>query len=104
MINLKNYCHSLHDGEISVFAAYFQLKENRNNEIIAIIDEANARKIAERLGINLGGTLTLIKIMVKQRLLNKEQAAKLIDKLPETGFHISKFLINQAKKSIILDC
>ena len=56
---------------------------------IAIIDESYARNIAKSSGIERRGSIYVILKMVKNKLINKEEAVFCLNKIIDLGFYLS---------------
>ena len=93
---------SLGDGELSVLSAYLEIKNylKQDEEAIAIIDEKLARKRAKELNVKIGGTLFIIISLVRESFLGKDQAIRLLQKLPNIGFYINSHLLQELKNKI----
>jgi len=93
---------SLGNGELSVLSAYLEIKNylKQDEEAIAIIDEKLARKKARELNVKFRGTLFIIVSLVRESFLDKDQAIRLLQKLPNIGFYINDHLLQELKNKI----
>jgi len=57
------------------------------------LDDSRAIRVAEVLGVNHIGTLGILLLAVRKRLVGKEQARKSVLSLPGRGFYISHDLL-----------
>ena len=73
----------IHSGEIEVLALAMELQG------IAIIDEKNARKIAEAMGITVHGTMYLFIILYRHRIISKDELVAIFDELVSHGWRVS---------------
>lgn len=71
-------------GEIAVL----KLAEAYPNSLI-LMDDASARKIAENLGYNVKGTLYVILLAVRRKIISKKIAREIINRLVSSGFRMS---------------
>ncbi len=62
---------------------------------IAIIDESYARNIAKSSGIKSRGSLYIILIMVKNRLITKGEAISYLNSIIDLGFYLSNSKYNE---------
>ena len=62
---------------------------------ILIVDDYVARQIAKNLGLKVIGTLGLLLIFLKKRLINYEKFKNLLNELIENNFRISIELYNE---------
>ena len=94
---IKTAFQNLSGGELESIA----LSKYKNLPLL--LDDSEARRIAETLQINVHGTLFVILKAFENKLIDKEEAIKLIDKLIGEGFRISvelySQLINELKSS-----
>lgn len=65
-----------------------------------IIDDKLARKRAKSMGLNVIGTLRVLRLMYDAQLIDKSQLLKSLEKLKETGFRISNKLLQKTAKQI----
>ncbi|MBU7014578.1 MAG: DUF3368 domain-containing protein [Theionarchaea archaeon] len=82
MKTLKRLEAGLHEGELEVLA----LAKSRNG--IAILDESIARDTATILGIEVHGTLFLVFLMVKWKILKREKARDKVNSMIKKGFRL----------------
>jgi predicted nucleic acid-binding protein len=71
-------------GEAETICLTLQEKEE-----FALIDEKTARKIAKLYGINSLGSLGILIIAFKKKLLNEKEIKEILDKILNTNFRIS---------------
>lgn len=62
--------------------------------VIAISDDKRARKVCEEAGIECMGTLGLIELMKKKRIITKEKAMATVRDIEKTSLYVTKYLIN----------
>ena len=74
---------SIGKGEKEAISLAFKYK------CILILDDDNARKFAELLGIEVHGTLYCIYLAYKKEIIKKEQVKDMVKKLIDNGFYIS---------------
>ena len=67
---------------------------------VILVDDKKARKIAQQGGTEVIGTLGLLMMAVKEGVLPKEEAVKVIDLLVKKEFRLSESLIQKAIKMI----
>lgn len=61
-----------------------------------LIDDKKARKIARQAGFEVVGTLGILVMAVKEKILPKEEAVKIVELLVESDFRLSETVIQQA--------
>jgi len=97
--------HGLGLGELSVLAvATFLIQQETQSSVITIIDDKRGRRAAEELGLKRHGTLWMIIQLKKHGIINKEEAIKIVGKLPYQGFHLNGETLKQAIREIRSDC
>src|SRR3989344_1931333 len=69
-------------------SAVINLAKETNADLI-LIDDASARTIAESIGLNVKGTLYVILLAFKNKIINKKEAKSLVDELVFSEFRIS---------------
>lgn len=74
---------NLGDGEIESIV----ISEEKNLQLL--LDDSSARRVAESFKINAHGTLFVLLRAFENKLIGKEEAIRLINKLVEEGFRIS---------------
>ncbi|MBU6998366.1 MAG: DUF3368 domain-containing protein [Theionarchaea archaeon] len=79
---LKSIEAGLHEGELEVLT----LAKCRNG--IAILDESIARDTATILGIEVHGTSFLIFLMVRRKILEREEARDKVNSMIRKGFRL----------------
>ena len=77
-------------GEAEVIALTIETKAN-----YVILDDKIARKTAKEKGLNVIGTLRVLKILQDKGVISKETLIGLIKKLKEHGFRISDIVIRR---------
>jgi len=65
-----------------------------------VMDDRLARRRAKSMGLNVIGTLRVLRLMHDAKLIDKSQLLKALEKLKETGFRISDQVINKAVRKI----
>ena len=60
-----------------------------------VLDDKLARRRAESMGLNVIGTLRVLRLMYDVGVINKEAFVEALKKLRETGFRISNKVINK---------
>jgi predicted nucleic acid-binding protein len=75
-------------GESSCIA----LAQNEDNPLL-IIDDRKARRIAEEIGIECTGSLGVLLIAKREKVISKVKP--LLDKIKKTNFRITEELVNE---------
>lgn len=70
------------------------------NADYAVIDDKIARRRAKSMGLNVIGTLRVLRLMYDVKLIDKKDVLKALEKLKETGFRISDKVINKTLKQL----
>ena len=65
-----------------------------------MFDDKPARRKAEAMGLNVIGTLRILRMMFDAKLISKEEIIKALTKLMETGFRIGEEVINKVTKEL----
>jgi len=65
-----------------------------------VIDDRLARWRAESMGLNVIGTLRVLRLMYDAKLIDKREIRKALEKLKEIGFRISDEVINKALRPL----
>lgn len=65
-----------------------------------VIDDRLARRRAKNLGLNVIGTLRILRMMFDNGLINKKELLNAIEKLKETSFRISNKVVNKLLKEL----
>jgi predicted nucleic acid-binding protein len=65
------------------------------NASYLLMDEAKGRKVAQKMGIQIMGTIGMLMIAYKEKLLSKEEIISCIHILKNSGRHISEKLYEQ---------
>jgi predicted nucleic acid-binding protein len=101
---LKHRYHSLGDGEIGVLATALTLRKHSSTSVIAVLDDAQARNTAKKLGLKVHGTLWILVQLKKHQAINREVAIKAIKELPNRGFYIVNEKLWEIIKEVEKDC
>lgn len=67
---------------------------------LLLMDEVKGRQVAKQMGIPLMGTIGLLLVGYKERILTRQQIFECIDILKKSGRHISESLYQQLLKKI----
>jgi len=73
------------------------LAVEENAEYI-VMDDRLARRRAKNLGLNVIGTLRILRMMLDNGLIDKREILNAIEKLRETGFRINNKVVNKLLK------
>lgn len=73
------------------------LAVEENAEYI-VMDDRLARRRAKNLGLNVIGTLRILRMISDNRLIDKRELRNAIEKLKETGFRINNKVVNKLLK------
>jgi len=65
-----------------------------------VIDDKLARRRAKSMGLNVIGTLRVLRLMHDAKLINKRQLLRSLERLREIGFRISDEVINKTLKEM----
>lgn len=65
-----------------------------------VLDDMVARRRAKSMGLNVIGTLRVLRLMYDAKLIDKSQILKALQKLKETGFRISDEIVNKASREL----
>ncbi|KPV61426.1 MAG: hypothetical protein AOA65_2242 [Candidatus Bathyarchaeota archaeon BA1] len=65
-----------------------------------VIDDKLARRKAEFMGLNVIGTLRVLRLMYDAKLIDKREILKALEKLKEIGFRISDEVIDKALREL----
>jgi len=60
-----------------------------------VIDDKLARRRAKSMGLNGIGTLRVLRLMYDEKLIDKREILKALEKIKEIGFRISDEVINK---------
>jgi len=82
----------LGSGEASLFLT--------GKEDVLVVDELNARKLAESEGRAFTGLLGLILAAVEERILDRERALSMVDRLSDSSFRMSAQLYREMVRRI----
>lgn len=89
---LKIRYPNLHEGELSVIALGLSCK-NSSRDYICVLDEKNARKVAQRLKLNLTGSIGLIKLIKDQNNWTENYLEGIITDIKNSPFFASDELL-----------
>jgi predicted nucleic acid-binding protein len=67
---------------------------------LILIDDASARKIIESSGFNVKGTIYVLLLAYRKKIIAKNEARNLIDNLILTGFRISTEIYSKVMKEL----
>jgi len=65
-----------------------------------VIDDKLARRRAKSMGLNVVGTLRVLRLMYDAKLIDKREILKALEKLREIGFRIGDEVINKALREL----
>jgi len=65
-----------------------------------VIDDKLARRRAKSMGLNVFGTLRVLRLMYDAQLMDKREILKALEKLKEIGFRISDEVINKVSREL----
>ena len=65
-----------------------------------VIDDKLARRRAKSMGLNVIGTLRVLKLMYDEKLIEKREIQKALEKLKEIGFRIGDEVINKVLQEL----
>ena len=60
-----------------------------------VLDDKAARRKAKAMKLNVIGTLRVLRMMYDAKVISKTSLIKALEKLAETGFRISNYIINK---------
>lgn len=92
---LEMFAPEIDSGEIAVISLARKIKPS-----LVLIDDASARTIAEGFGFNVKGTLYVLLMALKKKLIEKKEIKDLINRLIKLGFRISHELYGEVLKEI----
>lgn len=72
----------------------------QKNEKTILIDQSNARAVARKLELNPRGTIFVILTALRKKLITKNAAKQMLDKLVEANFYISVNIYRDTLKTI----
>jgi len=93
----------LGEGELHAIALAYTLTQqlSKNNvTTIVVTDDKQARKKCEKLGIKVFETLGLIEFAKKHRVISKEKALEILEKIPSTSLYTTQELLKEAQTKI----
>ncbi|MFQ6105518.1 MAG: DUF3368 domain-containing protein [Candidatus Hydrothermarchaeaceae archaeon] len=79
----SDFLKPLHEGEAEVMALA------RERKAIAIIDESSAREVGKVLKIPIRGSIYLLVLLYKRRLISKEGVMEAFEEMVKTGWRVS---------------
>jgi len=83
-------------GEQAVISIAKTLAQNSaDTAVIAVSDDKRARKVCKEVGIECMGTLGLIELMKKNRIITKAKAITTIRAVEKTSLYVTKHLIDE---------
>jgi len=65
-----------------------------------VMDDKLARRRAKSMGLNVIGTLKVLRLMYDAKVIDKHQILKALEKLKEIGFRITDKVINKALRQL----
>jgi predicted nucleic acid-binding protein len=89
---IRNLRPGLGNGEVNVLAWALHLQK-QGKDICCILDDGEARKFCQELGLPLKGSMGLIKLLKEERLLSKSEIEKIIDKIKESNFRVDEKIL-----------
>jgi len=89
-----------HMMRIDIGEAQAIILAKQKNEKDILIDQTNARAVARNLGLNPRGTIFVILTALKRKLITKDNAKQMLDKLIEANFYISVDIYRDTLKTI----
>ena len=93
---IKGAIARLHEGELSAIVLAQEL-----NADYVILDDLLARQKAQRLGLNVMGTLGLLLLMEKRQLLSNLEVWQLIAELTQRhGMYLSANILQQLREKL----
>ncbi|MEM1605311.1 MAG: hypothetical protein QXW41_03620 [Fervidicoccaceae archaeon] len=93
-----NLPQGLGEGEKEAILIALSLMKLSN--VIVITDDKKARKTCEKLKINVLGTLGLVELLKKHKIISRKEALALIQKIPNTSLYITPQLLEKAQHKI----
>jgi len=85
---------------IDVGEAQAVILAKQKNEQLVLIDQANGREVARQLGLSPRGTIFTILTAVRRKLITKQEAKQMLERLIEVNFYISARIYRDALKAI----
>lgn len=85
---------------IDVGEAQAIILTKQKNEKLVLVDQANAREAARKLGLKPRGTIYIIITAMKRKLVTREEAKQALENLIEANFHMSVKIYRDALKII----
>lgn len=83
---------SLGEGESEVILVASQFA-SRSEEVICVIDEGPARRVAKQMGLPVTGTIGILRMLQASELITTEDLARLKGKLKASGFRADASLL-----------
>jgi len=75
--------HGIHKGEGNTILLC------KKHDCLVLIDEEDGREVARAMGLNVRGSLYVLKRVVEEGLMSKEEAIKTLDDMVKNDFRIS---------------
>lgn len=92
---LKRY-PSLGEGELSIIQ--WGLNLNESCSYACILDDSNARKIAEKLNLSVSGSIGLIILLKNKNNYDSDKIDEIIGSIDNSDFRISKNILNELRE------
>lgn len=89
---IKNRYFKLGEGEISIMSLALDYKE-QDKEYYCVLDDNEARKVANKLGLNVMGAIGLLLLLKEKGLL--ENPNELVNKIRDSTFRISDKILEE---------
>lgn len=90
-----DFFREIDEGE----AALISLAKKEKADLL-LIDDASARTVAESFGLNVKGTLYILLLAYKRRIIDKNELKELIKKLINLGFRLSAEIYTEILEEI----
>ncbi len=92
---------SLGRGERQAIAIAYALTRSQAVETVVVVtDDKKARNVCRGMGIKVIGTLGLIELAKKNGIITKDEALRLLDRIPSTSLYITHELLMEARTRI----
>jgi len=72
----------------------------QKNEKVVLVDQSNVREVARHLGLTPRGTIFIILSAIKTKLITKDAAKQMLERLIEVDFYISADIYRDTLKTI----
>lgn len=93
---LKNRYPMLGAGELSILMLGL-VYQKQNKDYVCIIDDKKARNIAEKLNLNIMGSLKLILEIKNNKIFNQSQIKQIISHIQKSPFRITDGLLDMLR-------